>query len=234
MSVAAKKIPETDTMPTKRDQIVDAACRLFLENGYELTSMDAVAAQANVSKRTVYSHFQSKETLFIDIMEDMCHLFGEGALDRIDMAARPADFLREAARFLRSKIMDPNLQALMRAIISQATAFPEMGQKFWATGPGTFQTVVAEYLRSQSAAGILDVPDPLLSASLFQGMVAGPYFLPMIFTGSAENGPEQTEKVIDAAVTLFLQGHCVSSRSVDLPVSQKHPISASGIGKHGG
>lgn len=218
MNVAAKKISKLDEAPTKRDQIVAAACRLFLENGYELTSMDAVAAEANVSKRTVYSHFQNKEALFIDIMEDMCHLFGEGAMDTINFEAAPRDFLNAAARFLLSKVMDPNLQALMRAIISQVTAFPEMGRKFWETGPGNFQTVVADYLRGQDAAGTLKVPAPLHSARLFQGMVAGPYFLPMIFTGAADSDAEHTEKTIDTAVALFLAGHQISSRAIDLPV----------------
>ena len=234
MNVAAKKIVELEDPPTKREQIVEAACRLFLENGYELTSMDAVASEANVSKRTVYSHFQSKELLFTDIMEDMCHLFGEGAIDTIDFDAAPEDFLRAAGRFLLSKVMDTNLQAMMRAIISQVGNFPAMGEKFWLTGPGSFQTVVADYLRAQDAAGVLKVPDPKVSASLFQGMVAGPHFLPMIFTGAADRSPETVENTIEAAVALFLAGHNVSSRSVDLPVIEKSPISTLGLGKQEG
>lgn len=230
MNVAAKKIVAVDEAPTKREQIVEAACRLFLENGYELTSMDAVAAEANVSKRTVYSHFQSKELLFTDIMEDMCHLFGEGAIDTIDFKAAPEDFLRAAARFLLAKVMDTNLQALMRAIISQVTTFPAMGEKFWSTGPGSFQVVVADYLRAQDAAGVLNVPDPALSASMFQGMVAGPHFLPVIFTGAADRDPETIERTIEAAVALFLSGHNGSSRSVDLPVRETHPIFELGLG----
>ena len=48
----------------KRQAILDAAKILFLSNGYASTSMDAVAAEAGVSKLTVYSHFNDKETLF--------------------------------------------------------------------------------------------------------------------------------------------------------------------------
>lgn len=234
MNIAAKKIVELETPQSKRQQIVEAACRLFLENGYELTSMDAVAAEANVSKRTVYSHFQSKELLFTDIMEDMCHLFGEGAIDTIDANAAPEEFLRAAARFLLSKVMDPNLQAMMRAIISQVGSFPAMGEKFWQTGPGSFQTVVADYLRAQDAAGVLTVPDAAVSASLFQGMVAGPHFLPMIFTGTADRNPETIDNTIEAAVALFLAGHHGTSRSVDLPAAEKHPISTLGSGNQEG
>jgi AcrR family transcriptional regulator len=234
MNIAAGKIAKLEDPPTKREQIVEAACRLFLENGYELTSMDAVAAEANVSKRTVYSHFQSKELLFTDIMEDMCHLFGEGAIDTIDSQAAPEEFLRAAAHFLLAKVMDPNLQALMRAIISQVRGFPAMGEKFWLTGPGAFQAVVADYLRAQDTAGVLTVPDAAVSASLFQGMVAGPHFLPMIFTGAADRSPETIETTIESAVSLFLAGHNVSSRAVDLPVTDKSPISTLGSGNQEG
>jgi TetR/AcrR family transcriptional repressor of mexJK operon len=48
----------------KRRAILDAAKNLFVRNGYASTSMDAVAAEAGVSKLTVYSHFTDKETLF--------------------------------------------------------------------------------------------------------------------------------------------------------------------------
>lgn len=48
----------------KRQAILDAAKILFLSHGYANTSMDAVASEAGVSKLTVYSHFNDKETLF--------------------------------------------------------------------------------------------------------------------------------------------------------------------------
>lgn len=225
MAVAAKKIIDADDQPTKREQIVEAACQLFLEHGYDLTSMDAVAAVANVSKRTVYSHFQNKETLFINTMGDMCHRFGEGALDSLDFNAPPGEFLRAAGRFLLSKVTEPRLQSLMRAIVAQVTAFPEMGREFWSIGPGNFRNVVADYLRIQDAAGILWVQDPVLAASQFQGLVAGPQFLPMIFTGNSEFSDAESERVIEAGVAIFLAGHMPSSRPVDLSLEQPDPSS---------
>lgn len=48
----------------KRVAIIDAAIEEFLAAGYDATSMDRIAARANVSKRTVYNHFPSKEALF--------------------------------------------------------------------------------------------------------------------------------------------------------------------------
>lgn len=110
MSVVARKLPEPDEAPTKREHVGGAACRLLLENGYGLNSMDAVATETKDSKRTVYSYFQNKVSPFIDIMEDTCQLFGEGALDTINFDGPPDNFLRESARFLLLKEPDPNSQ----------------------------------------------------------------------------------------------------------------------------
>ena len=56
----------------KRAQIIEAATKLFMKSGYGAVSMDAIAARANVSKRTVYGHFADKATLFIAIMDGYC------------------------------------------------------------------------------------------------------------------------------------------------------------------
>ncbi|OLT05045.1 TetR family transcriptional regulator [Pseudonocardia sp. CNS-004] len=54
---------------TKRAAILDAAEELFVSSGYELTSVDAIAARATVSKRTVYDHFGDKLSLFRRVVE---------------------------------------------------------------------------------------------------------------------------------------------------------------------
>lgn len=52
----------------KRKDIIDAAERVFFSNGYENSSMDAVAKEAEFSKRTVYVYFSSKEQIYFEIM----------------------------------------------------------------------------------------------------------------------------------------------------------------------
>ena len=54
----------------KRDAIGRAALTLFASDGYERTSVDAIAAEAGVSKRTVYSHYGDKESLFLSASPD--------------------------------------------------------------------------------------------------------------------------------------------------------------------
>ena len=55
--------------PEKRAAVLEAAKALFLARGYDGTSMDAVAQAAGVSKLTVYSHFQDKDTLFVEAVK---------------------------------------------------------------------------------------------------------------------------------------------------------------------
>jgi len=52
-----------------RQQLVDAAERLFSRNGFHATSLDAVAAEAGFTKGAVYSNFSSKEDLFFSVYE---------------------------------------------------------------------------------------------------------------------------------------------------------------------
>lgn len=204
---SASDTPGDGGPTTKNTQILEAACRLFLEQGYEVTSMDAIAAEAGVSKRTVYSHFRSKEVLFTEIMETMCGQFGMGCHEEPDPSAPPECFLRQAAGYLLSKIMDPNLQSVMRTIAAETAAFPEMGTRFWRLGPGNMREMLTGYLRAQDAAGTLSVPDPVLSAAMFQGMVAGPQFLPMLFTGDTVWTAQDSQRIAAVATEAFLIAH---------------------------
>lgn len=86
----------------KRRAMLEAARELFVTQGYELASVDAIAARAGVSKRTVYDHFGDKETVFAAVLEAVGDRLTETvqfALDRDakatgDLRARLLDFAR--------------------------------------------------------------------------------------------------------------------------------------------
>src|ERR1700761_6988850 len=61
--------PTATVSERKRDEIQRAALTLFTRDGYERTSVDAIAAEAGVSKRTVYNHFGDKENLFLSVVQ---------------------------------------------------------------------------------------------------------------------------------------------------------------------
>ncbi|MBL8035019.1 MAG: TetR/AcrR family transcriptional regulator, partial [Leptospiraceae bacterium] len=60
---------ETGTKDRKRESILTAAIAVFIEEGFEQASMDRIAERAEASKRTVYNHFESKESLFMAVLQ---------------------------------------------------------------------------------------------------------------------------------------------------------------------
>ncbi len=68
---------------SKRDAVLDAACRLFARRGYENTEVDAIASAAGVAKGTVYFHFQTKEKLFLAVSDHGLRRLTEHVLQSI-------------------------------------------------------------------------------------------------------------------------------------------------------
>ena len=162
MSVVSRKLPKQDEAPPKLEQIVDAAYRLLLEDGDELNSMDAGAIDANVSTFVVCSYFKNRKPPFIDIMEDICHLFGEGVLDTINFDGPPDNSLQGSARFLLPEMMNSNPQSP-----GPDSSAHHSGHQFPGDEVGRFQIVVADYLQNEAAAGMLRAPEPSLPRVFF-------------------------------------------------------------------
>ncbi|MCW5772552.1 MAG: TetR/AcrR family transcriptional regulator [Rhodospirillaceae bacterium] len=135
-----------------RSAILAGARRLFLAEGFERTSMDAVAAAIGVSKMTVYRHFRSKEALFAGIVGEMCDRIADPELAR-EMARLP---LREAletfGRRSLDTIFDPETLGLHRVVIAESGRFPELGRMFYERGPGINVSTLAAYLAGHEAA----------------------------------------------------------------------------------
>lgn len=108
-----------------REHILWAAKDVFLEMGFERASMDEVAARASTSKRSLYAHFESKEKLFLAVIEFVRGLF----LGRLKM---PADYSEKPAealtlflgRYLEVLLYEPSIQ-MCRISMAETARFPE-------------------------------------------------------------------------------------------------------------
>jgi len=207
MAQVEQTFPERGPLTEKQRQIVDAACKLFTEQGYEVTSMDKVAAEANVSKRTVYSYFESKEHLFCTVMSGMCAGFGEPMPGDIDFTGDLRSVLMDSARLVVGKVIDPDKQRLMRTVIGEVEQFPLIGQTFWSEGPGKMRDQLADYFRQMQQKGLMKKSDPVLAAAQFQGIVAGPFMIQTMFTGTCDWNQEEALASIEGAVDDFLRAH---------------------------
>ncbi len=191
--------------PSKQELIVSAAQKLFLSASYDVISMDAIAAEAGVSKATVYSHFQNKEALFAGVMHKMCEeSSGPKVSDGLD--GPPEEVLRTMGLAITHKLLETEIISLLRTVLSGVTQFPELGRTYWEEGPGYARQMLATYLTELDRRGDVSVVDPDLAAMQFIGLVSGPFLLPLLLGALEPPTPAEVERTVDRAVAIFLAG----------------------------
>jgi len=127
----------------RRDQILDAAVRLFLEHGYGGVSLDRLAAEAKVTKRTIYGYVGDKTAVFTAVVS------------RLNREVLPdgeaADLGALTARLVSTLHSDVAI-GLHRMVIAEAKQFPELAMSFYATGPQRYIDALGELLEAPAAA----------------------------------------------------------------------------------
>jgi len=159
--------------PERVRRIVEAAQRHFNEHGLERASVDAIAADAGVSKMTVYSNFGSKEGLFQAVVRDRTAPVVDGVqgTEPLDPNHPEEALLAVGARFLA--LARGDALGALRAVYGVAGAQPEACRAFYKEGPERANGELAAYLRRAHSAGTLKVRNPLQAADLFLSMFLG-------------------------------------------------------------
>lgn len=132
-----------------REHILWTAKDVFLELGFERASMDAVAERAATSKRTLYAHFESKDKLFLAIVDLVREIF-------LDTLKTPGDYAEDAGeavvlfcgRFLQLLLWPPRLRAC-RLGIAEAERFPEASARLYDAIFHTAHERLAAFLRER-------------------------------------------------------------------------------------
>lgn len=187
----------------KREAIIQAAIAEFRAHGFEITSMDKIAATAGVSKRTVYNHFPSKKELFAEILNQLwARIIGEPSVsyDR----ERP---LHEQLRLmLREKVQmmaDENFLTLARVAIAATIHSPERAQNM-IERMGEREEGLTVWIRAALADGRLKPVDPEFAAHQVQGLLKAFAFWPQISLGRAALDPDAQNAVAESALEMFL------------------------------
>lgn len=202
--------PEQAPPPSpKRAAIVQAATRLFLESGYSAVSMDTIACVAGVSKRTVYSHFENKESLFGGVMGDLCERLGETPVQSGDLGNDPRDVLTVLGCRLLTLITSPEAVALYRVVVGEVSRSPEIGEVFFRTGRAHVIEWLAAYFAEQNRGGALDIDDPGMAAWQFVEMVKGPIHIGLVLGTAPRPTPAEIDAAVARAVETFLHGYAV-------------------------
>ena len=122
-----------------RERLRAAAHRLFLQQGYLATSIDAILAEAGISsKETLYRHYAGKEALFVDVLSHLT-LEQPGFSEKLAALPTPHDLpslqevLTQLSREILSMMSQPGYLPLVRMIIAEMPRFPQLGTLFFST-----------------------------------------------------------------------------------------------------
>lgn len=158
-NLTTKRNSPVSPAASKAAEILEAAAELFLEKGFEATTIDDVAARAQASKPTVYRHFDDKQALFAAFIRRQCdlHRCQLFAFDPSGDDIR-ADLTRIARQYV-DLIFSPASIAIFRVSIAEAHRFPDLGRAFYEAGPAAGARRMGQVLAGAVARGQLRIDD---------------------------------------------------------------------------
>jgi AcrR family transcriptional regulator len=197
----------------KRDAIARAALTLFASDGYERTSVDAIAAEAGVSKRTVYTHFGGKEGLFLSVVRETY----EGMLARIGEIVSREQWDRDlytaltscVTEITRSIVRAPDRATLARLLMTEAPHFPDVIDLLHTR---EIAPIIAEPLERLGAAGRLAILDGKQAAEHLAALTFGQVSTRSLM-GTVPLGDDETARLIAGGVQVFLRAYASQSEA---------------------
>ncbi len=207
LSADTKKRLGRPSDQAKRGAIIDAAARSFFDVGFAATSIEQVAADAGVSKVTIYNHFGDKRALFAAAVELECEkMRGYFSLD-----AMPSGSIRDRLTVIGEAMFAflsrPEMIQFERRIAAETETEPVIGRAFLEAGPWRMKHGFSAFLKHAEASGELKVEDPYLAAEQFVSMCKGMGDLEQRF--GVPVSPEDSKKRIGGAVDVFLAAYAV-------------------------
>lgn len=172
-----KRARSPEAKDARRQAVLAAALDEFFERGYSAARMVDIARRIGVSKGTLYLYFDSKEALFTALIDE----FAVPNVERLAAAAEEADggiaAIRSLTRFAPILVRQTPVPKIIKVLISDAFAFPDVVAKYRRSVVERALNVIAGVLEKARADGELDIDDPHLTARL----VAAPVFMSAVW-----------------------------------------------------
>lgn len=196
--------------PERYRRIMEAARKHFYVHGLERASVDAIAAEAGVSKMTIYSNFGSKEGLFEALVRDGTDrvMGGSAGAEALDPLQPRKALLAVGEQFL-ALTREEHTLGKFRSLYGAANAQPEACRAFYRQGPERLTGELAAYLRRANDAGTLKVKNPRLAADLFLAMFLGSGHIRGLLMLEVPDARED-KALLREAVRVFLAGYEVA------------------------
>lgn len=197
----------------KRAAILDAAKALFIRNAFAGTSMDAIAAEAGVSKLTVYSHFGDKDNLFREVIRARIQDLLPEETYQFDSDTDIGEILNRIALTHARLDCDPETVGTFRAILSDCRqGNPRYGKLMWEEGPMRSRALLERLLQQAVDAGMLDIANVPRAATQFISLIKGDSMMRHMFgcVDCQQSYAREIEENARASVTMFLRAYAPS------------------------
>lgn len=214
----------TRAAAAQRDErLLVVAAAMFMERGFEATTMDAVAEAAFIGKATLYARYRDKEALFADVFQRQINRLlapVEALTAQASLADNVEDTLYHIGHRLLLCALTPEAVAINRILSAQARRFPELAQLAHEGGWNRSRDAVGEVLSRFAAAGLVHITEPELAADMFLCLVLGRTTRMAAFNLPLPDEAALAQRV-RFAVRLFLDGVRSSSLASGIKVERR-------------
>lgn len=193
----------------KRAQILEGARVVFLAQGFDGASMEAVAHAAGVFKGTLYSYFKGKDELFTSLIAAYQNRSLEETFRGLNKAADLRENLETLARNYLDRVREPENLALLRVVVGASAKLPNLGRAFYETGMQPPVERLAQYLKDQASPGGTGAWDAELAAVQFFAFLRASVAIPMLIAHQPSPPPQRCSEIVAHAVGTVLRdlGH---------------------------
>lgn len=188
----------------KYDQVLAGARQVFMEDGFEGASVDDIARVAGVSKATLYKYFPDKRILFMQVAQVECQRLARSILDSIDLSAPPREVLGQTGRHFLGFVTSTFGQQIYRICVAESERFPELGRRFYESGPKVMRAEMAVYFDKACARGELAIEDYELAADQFGELCKADLWMRLLCGVITHASAAEIDHVVDNAVETFL------------------------------
>jgi TetR/AcrR family transcriptional regulator, regulator of autoinduction and epiphytic fitness len=196
---------------TKNQQIVDAALAEFVAHGFHGARMDAIADRAQVSKRTVYKHFASKEALFTHMITVMRADFRSVVPAAYDPDQPITAQLRKIGEAEGKLFTSRPFMRMVRLLVNEAGRDRSLAAHF--PDDEADSGALAEFLAEARSHGVVSMADPRLAAGQFRDLLKGRAFWPAFIGQRMVSQVEMTE-IIEEAIAMFLSRYAAETAPI--------------------
>lgn len=187
----------------KRQQILDAAISAFQKHGYQACSMDGVADLAQVSKRTIYNHFDNKDELFVAVIDKVIETMVSAGEFEFDPDVPLREQLLEIVRFEIELMQGECSLNFFRMLLGELLHNPKLAE-FLQQRRSSCESQFDIWLNNAVSHGVLNIEDQSLAKDQLFGLIKSAAFWPSILDRKPLNKKAQAQ-VAENTVTMFLR-----------------------------